>query len=243
MASIDDFVNHRWTDAKEVLRSLDGDFVYKLELEVRLENSGLEAPWNSVVDEKPSQRLPSEWHRLLEACVELNIQVPNVQVAAANMTSQANLVLSDREIGKYVLYHLRSWFIHVAALAERTNDVINKCTEVYIPDPKKDLRVEIAKRHRSKVYEQITRRVNQQRNEFVHPRRSWGSGVTEDQLWEKLVSGGMIPSKLLAEFHYPETGTNAKRGKYNLFIGETTKVIDCVGAILQELEADLTNQD
>ena len=91
--------------------------------------------------------------------------------------------------GRHNNYHLRSWFIHVAALAERTEDVVKESTEVYLP--KYEKRAEIAKRHLTEVYEQIEKRVAQQRNEYVHPRRSWGSGITEDQLWEKLVSGGM----------------------------------------------------
>ena len=35
MATIDDFVNHRWTDAKEALRELDPGFVSKVEALVR----------------------------------------------------------------------------------------------------------------------------------------------------------------------------------------------------------------
>lgn len=240
MASIDDFVNHRWADAKEALRNLDRDFVYKLEFEVRLQDSGLEPPWESVVDETPSQRLSSQWHHLLEACVELNMQAETVQVAAVSLTPQANSALSDCEAGKRIHYHHRSWFIHVAVLAERTDDVIRKATELYILDPEK--RMEVAKRHHAKVYDQIKSNVDQQRNEYVHPRRSWVKGVTEDQLWEKLVSGGMTPSKLLAEFHYPERGITVKGGKYNSFGDESTKIFDSVGAILQELEADLISQ-
>ena len=30
MASIEDFVNNRWSDAKEALRKLDADFVEKM---------------------------------------------------------------------------------------------------------------------------------------------------------------------------------------------------------------------
>ena len=240
MASIDDFVNQRWEDAKEALRNFDGEFVRKLESEVKLEALGLEAPWTSVVDNVPLQRLSSEWHLLLEACLELNMQASNIQVAASSMTYQANEGVSDYEAGRHNNYHLRSWFIHVAALAERTEDVVKKSTEVYLP--KYEKRAEIAKRHLTEVYEQIKKRVAQQRNEYVHPRRSWGSGITEDQLWEKLVSGGMSPSKLLEEFHFPPQGIYVKQGKYNHFVGETTMILDCVGAIIQGLETDMMSQ-
>ena len=44
MASIDDFIKHRWEDAKEALRGLDGEFVSKLESQCRLESLGLRMP-------------------------------------------------------------------------------------------------------------------------------------------------------------------------------------------------------
>ena len=38
MPSIDDFVAHRWADAKEALRELDREFVHHHETTVRLQN-------------------------------------------------------------------------------------------------------------------------------------------------------------------------------------------------------------
>ena len=44
MASIEDFVSHRWDDAREELRRLDSVFVGKLENDVRLDRLGLISP-------------------------------------------------------------------------------------------------------------------------------------------------------------------------------------------------------
>ena len=76
MASIDDFLDRRWADAKEVLRNLDGDFVQRFESEVQLQALGLETPWAPNVDRVSLQRLASEWHRILEVCLELSPNPP-----------------------------------------------------------------------------------------------------------------------------------------------------------------------
>ena len=71
MATIDDFVNHRWADAKQTLRNLDPEYVSNLESTVRLQHLGLEHPYPADVEDSPKQRLSIEWHRLLESCHEL----------------------------------------------------------------------------------------------------------------------------------------------------------------------------
>ena len=77
MPSIDDFVSHRFADAKEELRKLDPGYVGDIECIVRVENSGQESPLlpvdeNSIQQKlTPKKRLPKAWHRLLEACHEL----------------------------------------------------------------------------------------------------------------------------------------------------------------------------
>ncbi len=241
MASINEFIEQRWADAKEELRKIDGNFVQRSESEIQLQSLGLETPWVVDVDRPPSGQLPAKWHRLLEACLELSLQTWNVRVAANSLTSEANARLSDYEAGIRVDYHFRSLFIYVKALAERTGDVIGKTTEVYVTDSAK--RREIAGRHQESVNRRIGERVRRQRNDYLHARRSWSSGVTEDELWEKLVAGGMTPEKFLAEFHYPGQGADAKQGKYDVYPGDTASILDGVGLILQELEADLKASD
>ena len=238
MTSIDDFVSHRWGDAKEALRKLDGDYVSRLESEHRLQTLGLGMPQHYSVGDSPKRLLSKKWHHLLEACLELTIQAWNVHVAAISLTAKANVGMSSYEAGLRADYHFRSWFIHATALTERTDDVIRKATDVYTAECAK--RKEIAKQHQASVYQQITKRIDQQRNDYVHARRSWASGVTEDQLWEGQVTIGMTPTKFLDEFHYPAQGNDMMAGKYDGCVAETTKIFDCIGEILQKFEADLT---
>ena len=211
MPSIGDFVDKRWVDAKEELRKLDNDFAKQL--------------------------LPKKWHHLLETCMELTMRAWMVQVAATSLTAKETVGMSRFEAGVRADYHFRSWFIHMKALTECTNDVINKTTEVYIAKPTK--RKKVANRHHKSVYQQITKSIDRQRNDYVHPRRSWASGITEDGLWERNVTMGMTPAQFLREFHYPVEGNDLMTGKYNNFVIATEEVLDCIGAILQEFEADL----
>ena len=149
MASLDDFVDHRWEDAKEELRKLDSDFVSRLESELRLQTLGLGMPQQYSTGKRPKQLLSKEWHHLLEACSELTMQAWNVQVAATSLTAKANVGMSSYEAGLRADYHFRSWFIHATALTERTDDVIRKAADVYIAEPAKSK--EVAKRHKTSV--------------------------------------------------------------------------------------------
>ena len=204
MASIDDYVSHRWEDAKEALRKLDGEFVNRSESEHRLQTLGLDMPQLYSAGDRPKRLLSKKWHHLLEACLELTMQAWNVQVAATSLTAKANVGMSSYEAGLRADYYFRSWFIHATALTERTDDVIRKATDVYIAEPA--MRKEVAKRHKTSVYQQITNRIDRQRNDYVHARRSWAKALTEDQLWEGQVTIGMTPAKFLEEFHYPAQG-------------------------------------
>lgn len=164
-----------------------------------------------------------------------------VQAAANSLTSEAFTGLPKHQAGIRVDYHFRSWFIHVDALAERTDDVINKATETYIDDSV--MREEASERHRTVVDQRIRHPVRRQRNDYLHPRRSWASGVTEKELWEKLVAGGMTPAKFLSRVWHPTLAEDAMRGKYAGFTCETVNVLDTVGSILQDLESDITASD
>ena len=193
------FVNHRWADAKATLRDLDRDFVDKYECEVRLKAIGLATPWQPDIGRVPAQRLSSEWHRLLEACHELTVQASILQTSAVDLTADANHELPLLEVGRRANYHFRSWFIHARTLAEHADEVIRRTTKVYVTD--RETRTNLDKRQLGRVSEEVTKHVIEQRNKYIHGAlRSWGSGVTEDQLWEAHVAVGMTPQKFLDEF-------------------------------------------
>ncbi len=237
VTSIDDFVNRRWTDAKRALRELDPDFVSSLESEHCLQLMGLSMPRQYGVEPRPDKSLSTEWHRLLEACHELTMQACSLQMAAVSMTADANRGMSQVEVGKRADYHFRSWFIHGFALAERTEDVIKKTADVYV-DVTDDAN-EVTKRYHAQVTQRVTRRIKDQRNTYAHGgTRSWGSGITEDHLWEGMVTIRVTPKRFLAEFHYPAEADFVTTGKYDGYVEETEKILDCLGSILQELEMD-----
>ena len=146
-------------------------------------------------------------------------------------------MLSSYETGLRADYHFRSWFIHATALTERTEDVIRKTADVYIAES--GHRTKVVERHKTSVYQQITERIRKQRNDYVHPNRSWASGITEDQLWEGHVAIGMTPTKFLDEFHYQVQGKVLIDGKYDGYAAETTLILDCIGFVLEDFEGDL----
>ena len=63
MPLVGDFVDHRWMDAKEILRKQDPDYVRKIETRGQSEEDWL----------TPASGLPSKWHDLLAACDELHL--------------------------------------------------------------------------------------------------------------------------------------------------------------------------
>ena len=149
--SIDDFVNHRWADAKEALRKLEADFVERSENTVNLQRMGLSPPWQADGQETPMSQLPKEWHRLLEACVEIVLQRTRLQVATHGLSAVGNSDLSKFEAGKQQTYHFGSWFIYANTLAERTGDIVRRTSELYVSDP--PLAKELTKRYKESVRE------------------------------------------------------------------------------------------
>ena len=103
MNTIDDFVDRRWQDAKHTLRRLDRGFVDKLESTVRLQSMGLSTPWPIDIEAKPEGRLPKQWHRLLEACLELTMEVSRLEVSAQSLGADAHEGIP-----------LRTEFVHAA---------------------------------------------------------------------------------------------------------------------------------
>ena len=49
----------------------------------------------------------------------------------------------------------------------------------------------------------------------------------------------MTPAKFLEEFHYPARENDMMAGKFNGYVAETTKILDCIGSILHDLETDV----
>ncbi len=241
MPSIGDFVDNRWTDAKEELRKLDSDFVSKLESEHRLQTLGLGMPQQYSVGNRPKRPLAKEWHRLLEDCDELVMQETILQTVVDCFIDDSNRGLPPVAVGKRFFYHMHSWFIHADTLIERTQSVIRKTTYLYIPNRKAAHK--IAKRHCNAVSNnQLYKKIGEQRNQFAHgTTRSWGQGVTEEKLWEGSVAFGMTPQLNFDQFLYPNREKVTK--SYGLVVDGATKgMLDHIGEILHAFEMDIAYQ-
>ena len=268
MPSIEDFVNNRQADALEELKRLDPDFVEIVSSTVRLQNLdlspaepnfGLYAPvytsdpavlsfaWqpvnpvDQIPDRVPKQRLPQEWHALLESCYELAMQVSTLRTAADYLKAESYEGMSRVEIGKRSVYHWRSWFIHAKALTERVKKgVIKQTTEVYIADI--DERRNMEKRYREAVHKQLETKIAEPRNDFVHANRPrWAKGITDKSLWEGSLAAGLTIQKSLDEFGYPKYADEAESGVSGLFVVDTEGICNILGNILYDLERDIAN--
>ena len=242
--SINDFVEHRWADAREELRKLDPDFIRKIESKGQAEQDWL----------KPALGLPIKWHSLLESCDELYLLATMVQAAAAGLTPFPYLYgdLSSADIGQLSTYNGRSWFVHTKALAERTKDVIRKTSQVYISDSR--AAEKIYNRHHDAVRRRIedhTVQFERQgtirglRNEFAHGNKpSWASGITKSDddhkyLWEAFIAGDLTPRRRIEEGFFSTIGEDTSSGKYCSAVEDTKDVFDHLACILHELEEDI----
>ena len=234
MASIEDFVNRRWVDAKNALRELDSEFVSRIESQVRLNALNLATPWSSnELERKPYRRLSKSWHNLLEACAELLMQVSFLEESTTVFAGDVHDDTPSIRAGRQALFHFRSWVINAQALTERVCGVIDCSARVYISDQQE--RKELSSPYKNRVQE-ISGQIREIRNEYLHGNKSWAKGITEDQLWEGIVACGLAPRKFHDEFIYPEQGDFLKSGKYQYFGDGTMDLENRLGLILEEFE-------
>ena len=232
MPSIDDFVNKRWADAKDKIRELDPSFVDEFE--------SSDYPQELISSRVPGQRLSKKWRRLLEACLSLTDQAYIVVMATHYLNALVSEDLSPLLAGRQAVYHEYSWIIHINTLCERVDCVIKRATETYVPDHK--IRTAIEKRHRETV-RVVRENVRELRNEMAHGDSRVGvERITNDRLWEGLIAAGLTAQVFLDEHHYPNMGDMVKdtEGKW---YPKTALYLQQLGAILGELEKDITNQN
>ena len=176
MPSIDDFIAHRWADAREVLRGMDPEYVevFERKTDVSAERQRVTHPIDAT--DKPRRSLPGEWHRILESCEQLSMQISPVEMAADGLHSVAAIGLDPIETGKRSDYHIRSWFVHMSALVERVQEVAGLTARLYVMDAQ--AAKGISDTWKSRVGEQIGKHVAVLRNDFVHPKRSWARNIS-----------------------------------------------------------------
>ena len=243
MATIDDFMDHRWEDAKAALRELDPDFVSNLESTVRLQEGGLAPPWGDAMSErKTQQRLSTEWHRLLEACQGLTMEALLLQGTAVDLTAAANSDLRPVEAGRRFFHHFSSLFGHATTLTECAQAVITHTAALYVADLEK--RATLVKSYKERVNQEITKKVKPMRNDLLHVKtRPWASAIiTKDSLWEPSVAVGLTPQKSLVVSIFPLFGSYVASGKYDECVDIATRILDSLSGILQSLESEIQNR-
>ena len=241
MPSIDDFVNHRFADAKEKLRKLDPDYVGDTESIARLENLGLRSPLLPVDQRSPKRGLSTEWQRLLEDCHELSLQASIVQTAADYLIGDSDIGISSAETGRRFHYHMQSWYIHADTLADRTTSVIRKTIDLYESDG--TTAKAMSERYESTVYDKVTKLVREERNQFGHgTTRSLGKAITEDGHWEGTVALGLTPSLYFDLIRDAEEWKELMTSAKDSLRRQNTTAFDMLGGILNELEQDLAHK-
>ena len=231
MPSINDFVDHRWADAKSVLKEGDPDYVRHIEETDPSQDSEIPSP---------KRGLSTEWRRLLEDCDELVRQAFILQTAIDCLIADSDNGMSNIEVGKRFFYHMHSWYIHANTLIERVISVVRRTIRLYISDS--EAANEIVQRYKdSWTSQEIIKLINDQRNEFGHgDTRSWSKSITEvDYLWEGSVAAGLTPQISHDLFIFSGMGERAKSDKYHPFIDRTRIMFDLLGGILHELEEDI----
>ena len=245
MPIIDDFVNHRWADAKEALRDQDPDFVTKVEDLVREDESRnrlLYLPIGAMpafeVNETPRKPLSTEWHNLLGSCNEITRQADIVLMVAANLSGCLNTETPDELAGRQFIYHFRSFPIHATTLFENANDVILKTLTVFLDD---QASIYILRRRYKQAIEQKTPKfLHKVRNSYLHAtEKYWSRKITEEENWEPAVAIGQTPRTALDKLLYPQQGSRFKSGKYTHFMDAAEIFLNDIGKVLHDLEQDL----
>ncbi len=239
--TIDDFINHRWQDARETLRSLDPDFVNELETLVRSEGTHQTESSLAGPIKMPRQQLSKEWHKLLAACLDLTMQVEILRVPAHALNSRTVRQMGNDRIVPTLDYHIRSFLVHAKTLAEVSDLVIDTfiCAQLVASIGNKG-RTNLGKKYRDRVYSGITKHVDKLRNRIVHPGRGlWGQVVTQEQRWEGPIAIGFTPEMAVEQVVFVAFVEQAKEGGYD----ELNDVVDVfaqqLGLILHDLEQEV----
>ena len=237
--SIDDFVSNRWADAKEALRKLDPDFVDLMDSLRSMERMDLWAPpdMHSKSEKPPKKLLPKKWHELLEACFELTVITRHYQDSVRNMTSLAVKEMSDFEAGRLFMYSFYTWVFYQDAVIEHTKTAFSLTVKIY-KSPGQTPN-QLKKRYHQEV-DTLKKATEETRNAIVHGGGFISRALTEDRWWEHSVAIGILPCRLLDEFHYVERGQKVHSGYYDEIMETGPQVfLEEVARILHDFEQEI----
>lgn len=213
------FISTRWAEAKEDLALIDPAFVASLD------------SWDSVLEEgvilpdkpTPTKRLSGVWYHVLEATIELLLQMDRTRITADKIASA-----EDRVDAMYYQY---TYSQDLFGLCEKVNRLIEYTCGLNDLGRRED-------KYRNQVGAIRDRVGEASRHGLVHGATGGGGrpseGITEKSLWETLVGFGdeVLPS--LLDPSDTDVGPGDSRAQ-----SATVGYFERLGEILQGLDEDI----
>ena len=234
MPTINDFIAHRWAEAKEALRRLDPSYVTTLEAAASLSNWDFVSP-----DVTPSHRLPKRWTALLETSTDLVEQLEHLQHCVSGLEPLVYEGLDGPQTSSLELYHLSNWQHHAYALVEKVQVLIN----IWVKLSPEDVRPSVSSlsdRWRERLKVEVRDKLEPYRTPTAHGIGGVGvapRGITEDQLWEAAVVLPIPAERIVEEMHISR-GANGGRWAENVR-SATDNMVATIGQILADAESEL----
>ena len=240
MATIEEFVDHIWVEARKALQTLDSEFVEQLDNLYERQQAGAAESLSADERPKPTHRLSHEWHLLLEACFELTRQLHLFRFAAKCLSETSLESSSAKETGLRIDYDLRAWFTHAETLAERANLVVKRTITVFSEGSRNN--PNLTKSFRVLVDKAITDQVKDIRNKYMHATRGDAQAITEAGLWEGPVVLGLTPQRYLDDLRSYEIKTLKELGTIERIVSATETMLEELGAVFVSLRTQITSQ-
>lgn len=233
MPTINDFIEHRWAEAKEELQSLDAGYVTALEATVGLSRGGFVLP-----NVTPSRRLPKRWTQLLETSTDLVLQLERLQHCVSGLGPEYYEGLDGPQTSSLQDYHLSNWQHHAYALVEKVEVLINVWVKLCPEDVRPSVS-SLAKKWRERLKVEIREKLEPYRTPTAHGIGGVGiapRGITEEQGWESAVVLP-IPAERIVEHMHDAHGAKGRRW-YEDVRAATDNLVATIGQILADAESE-----
>ena len=163
LSSIRDFVDRRWSDAKEKLLELDPEFVRRVETLDRISKLSFELPGTTELP-TPSRRLSKDWQNLLAATFDVVHELDNLQTTLSLLCSNT----SPGTRGRLAAYYYDVWVQQVFNLCDKVNRFVTLYCKLYCLRRGKDNRERTTNAYRNKIKGRVQRDIELLRSPLVH---------------------------------------------------------------------------
>ena len=232
MPTINDFIEHRWAEAKEELRSRDPGYVTALEAAVGLSKGGFVVP-----DITPSDRLPERWTQLLEISTDLVGQLELLQHCVAGLEPHVYEGLDGPQTSSLELYHVTNWQHHAYALVEKVKVLINIWVKLAPADVRPSLSA-LSDGWRERLKAEVSDKLEPYRTPTAHGVGGVGvaaKGVTEIQGWESAVVLPISAERIVEASHESSVPRSGWREQVP---AATDNMVASIGQILADAESE-----